>query len=59
MFGTTSFLAYGDLGYKAAEAYGFGQGGALIIRTGFWGPIYYIIIRNPKKNIGNYLGLTD
>ena len=30
---------------------------ALIIRIGFWGPLYCIIIvRNPQNSIGNYLG---
>ena len=29
--------------------------GALIIRTGFWGPLYYnYTIRNPQDSIGNY-----
>ena len=32
--------------------------GAFIIRIGFWGILYFIVImRNPSKNsIGNYLG---
>ena len=31
--------------------------GAFIIRIGFWGPLYYIIIRSPQKSVGNYLDL--
>ena len=31
--------------------------GALIIRIGFWGPLYYIYNKEPPQNsIGNYLG---
>ena len=30
--------------------------GALIIRIGFWGPLYFITIRNLQNGIGNYLG---
>ena len=30
--------------------------GALIIRKGFWGPLYYNYKRNPQNSIGNYLG---
>ena len=29
--------------------------GALIIRIGFWGPIYCNYVRNHKKSVGNYL----
>ena len=28
--------------------------GALIIRIGFWGPLFFVIIRNPQDSIGNY-----
>ena len=31
--------------------------GALIIRMGFWGPLYYNYNREPPQNsVGNYLG---
>ena len=30
--------------------------GALIIRIGFWDPLYYLIIRKPQNSIGNYSG---
>ena len=33
--------------------------GALIIRRGFWGPLYYNIIKEPpqkKNSLGNYFG---
>ena len=30
--------------------------GALMIRIGFWGPLYYKIIWNPQNSIGTYLG---
>ena len=26
----------------------------LIIRIGFWGPLYFFIIRNPRNSIDNY-----
>ena len=29
---------------------------ALIIRMGFWGPLYYTFIKEPQKSIGNCLG---
>ena len=30
---------------------------ALLIRIGFWGPLYLIIVRNPQDSIGSYLTL--
>ena len=30
--------------------------GALIIRIGFWGPLYYNYDKEPQNSIGNYLG---
>ena len=30
--------------------------GALIIRTGFWGPLYYNHNKEPQNSIGNYYG---
>ena len=30
--------------------------GALIIRIGFWGPLYYKYNKEPPKYIGNYVG---
>ena len=30
--------------------------GAVIIRTGFWGPAYYNYNKEPQNNIGNYYG---
>ena len=28
--------------------------GALIIRIRFWGPLFFVRIRNPQDSIGNY-----
>ena len=30
--------------------------GALLIRIGFWGPLYCNYNKEPQNNIGNYLG---
>ena len=30
--------------------------GALIIRIGFWGPLYYNYKKEPQTSIGNYVG---
>ena len=45
---STVVLAY--LGYIATNI------GALIIRIGFWGPLYFHHNKEPPKCIGNYLG---
>ena len=41
--------------HPESKKFGVFNIGALIIRIGFWGPLYYIyiIIRNPGNSIGN------
>ena len=54
IFCTASALAYIILSACKANSFNLG---ALIIRIGFWGPLYYIlIIRNHQNSIGNYFG---
>ena len=35
---------------------GFYSIGALIIRIGFWDPLYYTYNKEPQTSIGNHLG---